>query len=183
MNMIFRFDDVCINTDMVNLNGIAGYLYDKFQCHIWYCISPLCFELDEHDFDKQRVYPKILNACSDLSLYYRMDKLGIPAIPGYAIACNHGALHVDHRLLGEEGQRISIVLGSTLTGSHIFVPPFHKWDKTTEKICAEEKMELVKFEDGWCNVVENKFDSEHGLWYMHSREITVDWIEKWTSTQ
>ena len=31
----------------------------------------------------------------------------------------------------------------------------------------------MKFEDGWLCMEYNTFDEDHGLWYLHSREFTI----------
>ena len=74
---------------------------------------------------------------------------------------------------------MSIITSCALAKSSIFVPPFNKWDKNTEEICEENKIELVKFEDGWLCCEYNKYDSNHNLWYLHAREFTLKDFEKW----
>jgi hypothetical protein len=72
---------------------------------------------------------------------------------------------------------MSILTGSSLSESHIFVPPFNKWNKDTEEICEENKIWLVKFEHGWRCLEYEPFDEKHELWYLHARELSIDNIE------
>ena len=79
--MLFRFDDICLNTDMDHANELAEMIRGNlFGVRIMYCISPICFELNN-----ERVYPKIYNAMSDYKIFFDGDRLGIPDnIPEYA---------------------------------------------------------------------------------------------------
>jgi len=92
-------------------------------------------------------------------------------------------VHVDHRLLKKEAQELSILVSCSLSKSKIFVPPFNKWNKDTDEICEEHGIELVKFEDGWLCMEYNNFDVNHDLWYVHSREFTVESFKKWIINQ
>jgi hypothetical protein len=61
-----------------------------------------------------------------------------------------------------------------LTNSKTFVPPFNKWNRDTEAICSEWRVELVKFESGWKSMEHEPWDKAHGRWYLHPRFWTVD---------
>src|SRR3990167_4980848 len=110
--MTFRFDDVCINSDMDNCNEIALYLHEQFpQAEIMYAISPLIFEINSEDeIEKQRAFPKIFNAYSDYRKFFGVDKLGIPnRLPPYVKVINHGLFHADSRLLTKSQQEMNII--------------------------------------------------------------------------
>lgn len=180
--MIFRIDDICMNTNMVKVNEFVDVIrhHIPYDVTIWCCISPLIHS----NAEGERVFPKVFKAMSNHKVHYEVDVLGIPQIPNGCIHANHGLLHVDHRLLGYEGQEMSIVTSAHLTKSNIFVPPFHKWNKDTELICKENRIALIKFEDGWKHILHNKYepDDKFARWYFHSFDLEspaklVEWFE------
>ena len=71
----FRFDDICINADMKEVNRITDYLLTTFDCEVIWAISPLV-----SDNVGERVFPKILGAFSDVRVFYFPDKSGIPKL-------------------------------------------------------------------------------------------------------
>ena len=176
--MTFRFDDVCINSDMKLHNQMTDYLFEKFSgCKIIWAISPL---VRSNQKEEQRVFPCLWNACSDKQVHYHLDSFGIPEIPISVYPATHGLVHIDHRLLGYEAQQLSIILSASLIKNVLFfVPPFNKWNSDTEKICEENKIELIKFEDGWLSMEHNKFDDHSGKWYLHARQWTMETLKNW----
>ena len=181
---IFRFDDINTNEDLEKTIKIARLIKDKVEdVNVLFCISPLVCDMS-HETGKhsERIFPKILNAYSDYRIFYKVDKCGIPTFPEWITRASHGLIHVDHRLLTKEAQEMSIITSCALAKSSIFVPPFNKWDKNTEEICEENKIELVKFEDGWLCCEYNKYDSNHNLWYLHAREFTLKGFTEWIKT-
>ena len=178
-NVTIRFDDVCTNCNMSHLNEMGKFASD-LGAKVLYCISPLTHIMnEENDKNKQRIYPKIMNAYSDYKEFYKVDVASLPDIPDFAIRASHGLIHVDHRLLDKKAQEMSILVSCSLAKSKMFVPPFNKWNKHTEKICKQNQIELVKFEDGWKCIEYNTFDDQTKLWYVHHREITVDQFKSW----
>jgi hypothetical protein len=131
------------------------------------------------DINKQRIFPKILNAHSDYRCFYNVDLTGIPEINNRVVLASHGLIHVDHRLLTKEVQEISILVSASLVKAKIFIPPFNKWNKYTEEICEEHKIELIKFEDNWLCMEYNKYNISHEKWYLHAREFTFEKFKKW----
>src|SRR3990167_7768743 len=100
----FRFDDVCINADMKVIQDITDYLFERFEgCLIIWAISPLV-----SNNCGQRVFPKEWNAMSDHTIFYSVDKCGIPKIDPRVRVASHGICHVDHRHLNYEAQEMSI---------------------------------------------------------------------------
>jgi len=169
----FRFDDICVNSDMEQANVIARELKARFPyCKIIYCISPLVHNLEnENEIDSQRCFPKIFNAYSDIRNFFCVDKAGLPTdIPEFVELASHCLFHIDHRLLTESQQEMSVMASCSLAKSKIVVPPFNKWTKHMEKICQELDLQLIKFEDGWRSMEHESFDIEHNLWYLHHRE-------------
>lgn len=186
--MIFRIDDVSVNTDRGGLYA----LIDTVRRHvpgvkILLAVSPLVHDVShEPSPDNERPFPKILLAMSDHRKMFSVQRCGIPGdltcIGEDAIA-SHGLVHVDHRLMGREAQELSIVTSCSLVESSIFVPPFNKWNKDTESVCAEHGIELVKFEDGWKHVNYNVFDPGHLKWYMHTHDTDAKRLGAWFGTR
>ena len=177
---VIRFDDVFINSDMDSLNQMAEFVYN-LGAKVIYCISPLSHDMRNllPSKDAQRIYPKIWNAISDYKEFYKVNLAGLPVVPTYVTRASHGLVHVDHRLLKRSAQEMSIVVSCSLSNSKIFVPPFNKWNKKTEKICKENKIKLIKFEDGWKCMEYNRFETSQKLWYIHHREFSIETFKKW----
>lgn len=179
--MIFRFDDICINTDMGNAQTLVQAMSMRFPVpEIWWCISPLVSDMSEEKSaqDSQRVFKGVLKAYSDYRHFYKVEKCGIPTSPTCVKLASHGLLHVDHRLLSKESQELSIITSCSLIGTRIFVPPFNKWNEDTEEICKKKSIELVKFEDGWRSAEHHKFDGK-GNWYLHPRLWNPERLKGW----
>jgi hypothetical protein len=173
---VFRFDDVCGNSDFKLLYGITDLLQEKFpDARVIYAISPLLAT----DKD-QRVFPKIWNAYSDYRKHYDVNTANIPPINRiYVEKASHGLVHQDHRLLEYSAQEMSILISCSLIGAKIFVPPFNKWNADTEKICTDNNIELIKFEAGWLCGEYERFKKDHNLWYFHAREFTLEGFTEW----
>jgi len=180
--MIVRMDDVSINTDMDNCNGLAETFRSLFPgCEIIYAISPMVFDIKSDDpVEAQRVFPKILGAVSDIKEFFKVDKIGMPEnIPDYVKKSNHGILHCDHRILSKGQQEISILAGCSLTRSKIFTPPFSKYNEDTINICYEHSIDLHRFSNGWRCVEHEPWDKAVSLWYIHPRLWTVEKLKKY----
>jgi hypothetical protein len=179
---IFRFDDVCINADMKLINNMTDFMFKKFpSCIVLWGVSPLVHDMsnEKSDIEKQRIFPKILNAHSDFRNYYQVDLAGLPDLNPKATLAAHGLVHVDHRLLPKPAQEMSILISASLVKSKIFIPPFNKWNKDTQEICDEHGIELIKFEDGWLSMEHNNYNDVHDKWYLHAREFELDNFYKW----
>jgi hypothetical protein len=178
----FRFDDISINTEIELLDLCTKEVKRKLPSfEIIYGINPLVFDMSgENNCDCQRPFPKILNAFSDHTEYYKIDFCEMPELPedDRIIKASHGLVHVDHRLMNFEAQELSIVTSCSLAKCRLFIPPFNKWNLDTLKVCEKHDLELVKFEDGWKCIEYNDFDKSHGLWYCHHREFTIESFKK-----
>lgn len=173
--LTFRFDDVCVNADLNLIQQMTDYVYDTFQdCTVIYGVSPLV-----HRTNNQRVFPEILNAMSDNRNFYKVEIAGIPKLDARPMRAGHGLIHIDHRLLTKEVQELSIIASCSLVGAHMFIPPFNKWNKDTEEICAGNDIGLVKFESGWKSMEYNSYNLKHRLWYLHAREWTIESFKQW----
>ena len=73
----FRFDDICLNTNMPDCNEIAAAIHKHYpECTILYCISPIVNQMPEDDYViSQRIFPKIFNAYSDYRIFYQRMKI------------------------------------------------------------------------------------------------------------
>ena len=171
--MIFRFDDVCINSHLDLHRKMTDFL-NKRGIGVMWAVSPLVF-----NDDTQRIYPKELNPLSDYREYFKVNEMGMPEVSNLIIRASHGLIHVDHRLLHKSAQEMSIITSCSICDTRIFVPPFNKWNKDTEEVCRENGIELIKFEDGWLSMEHNKFIQNHDKWYLHARAFTFDSFKKW----
>lgn len=175
--MTFRFDDVSCNSNMVLHHQMTDYLFERFPgCEIIWAISPIVHATQK---ESGRVFPKVWNAMSDNRVHYRLNHTcNVIPHPKVKVA-THGLIHCDHRLMDIGAQELSIILSASLTGANMFVPPFNKYSRITEEICAEQGIELVKWEDGWASMEHNEHNRDHQYWYLHAREWTMDRLKKW----
>ena len=182
---VLRIDDISVNTDLEQLSGLLKTIRKQFvNLEILLAISPMVFNMSdksgtELSQSSQRVFPKILNAYSDHREFYRVQKLGIPkwlsevSSKFECTIASHGLVHVDHRLMDFGAQEFSIIASASLSGSNIFVPPFNKYNEFTEKICAENGIELVKWEDGWTHLGYHQFKLDNKKYYMHLHDFST----------
>lgn len=187
MSIVFRIDDISINTAEVRLRSQISMLLNKYEdSTILLGVSPLVFDMSEgNQLVEERIFPKILNAYSDHRLFYQVQKLGIPDYVDDLVRdsrvkkASHGLLHVDHRLMDKGAQEVSILTSCSLAGSNVFIPPFNKWNKDTEAICFEAGIELIKFEDGWRHLGYNKISSAlTDKYYYHTHDFTDEGFAK-----
>jgi hypothetical protein len=180
MSIIFRIDDISVNTSEARLRAQIEILLQTYpDSSVLLGVSPLVFNMDDaKGVAAERIFPKILNAYSDHRLYYKTEKLGIPDYVMQLcenqriMKASHGLLHVDHRLMDRGAQELSILTSCALVGSNIFIPPFNKWNTDTEAICSEADIELIKFEDGWRHLGYNKIDSSFtNKYYYHTHDF------------
>jgi len=174
--MIFRFDDVCQNADMQSHFDFTEYILRHINCSVMWAVSPI---ISKSEKETQRVFPRKWNALSDFRQHYKLDNIGVPGIHPRVAVASHGLVHVDHRLLSFGAQEMSILLSCSIIGATTFVPPFNKWNTHTEQICYENKIKLVKFEEGWLSMEYNEFDPSNKLWYLHAREWTLEKLQNW----
>ncbi len=183
MSLVFRIDDISVNTSETRLRHQISTLLTKFpESTILLGISPLVFTMNNAaPLAQERIFPKILNAYSDHTLFYKAERLGVPDYVWDLIQnpritkASHGLLHVDHRLLDRGAQELSILTSCSLADSDSFIPPFNKWNRDTEDICRERGIKLIKFEDGWRHLGYNAIDSEMTeLYYYHTHDFSDD---------
>lgn len=182
--MIFRIDDVSVNTDSAHLGAIIDTIRARLpESKIMIAVSPLVHDMSHAPLaDRERAFPRVLSAMSDHRAFYKVDLADDYVCDfhaDYIIRASHGLVHVDHRLLGREAQELSIVASCSLVDTKTFVPPFNKWNRDTESVCAEHGISLVKFEDDWRHVRFNDFDPQHERYYLHTHDTTAEWLAGW----
>lgn len=184
MRYYFRFDDVSVNTDQGKIFKMTQLLYELFgvQCEVIYAVS-----LAVHDRNgaeglaAERVFPSILHTESDYRCFYRVKRVGLPLLADFGpnevrkpVIASHGLVHVDHRLLSRTAQELSIVMSCSILNSRTFVPPFHKWNEKTERVCRENDIHLTKYDEGWKHLLYHKFDISHERYYLHTHDFDFD---------
>lgn len=181
MSKIFRFDDICVNCNMDTVNLMTDYILQNVpDSQVLWGISPLVHNMSNETGSKvERVYPKIFNALSDINVFFRPNIAGVPKLRDDVVTAGHGLIHIDHRLLTPEQQEMSILISCSLANAKVFIPPFNKWNVHTELICNENNIKLIKFENGWKCMEYNKYDPNHELWYIHSREMSYENFVNW----
>jgi len=166
----FRFDDISINTDSDHLSKMVGCIRAKHpQSHLIFAISPCVF-----DTGGERVFPPILNVESDFRVFYKPTKVGIPGKDVLSLAdgvASHGMIHVDHRLLDAGAQELSIVLSCALVGSPVFVPPFHKWNDATARVCIDNQIQLVRRHDRMVHLKYHLVTEDRDYYYLHTHDF------------
>lgn len=180
--MIFRFDDVCLNTRMRHLNALAQLVKNRVpNAVVQYGVSLVVNELRGYrQPTDEMVFDPMYEPRSDPQCYFRVDKVGCPDdIPPGVELTSHGLIHVDHRLLSADAQAMSIAVSCSLLRTKIFTPPFHKWNSDTVFACARHGIKLQKFEDGWLSAEHNAFIPSHPMWYAHSPAVTVARFREW----
>ena len=182
--MLMRFDDISDNTDFDKLQSMIDTVLDIEGSKVLLCLSPFC----SSEATDGWVFPRWLMAVSNISEFFKMDRISAKAIDFCKSAMNgtgrislagHGVAHVDHRLLCRQAQELSICISSSIVGSLTFVPPFNKWNRDTEEVCCEHGVRLVKFEDGWRHVLYNKLNPTFPHYYIHVCDMSAEEFGRW----
>ena len=181
MNYLFRFDDISVNTNLSKLTKMIAFLRSTFtpaNLQIMLVVSPAVHNMEncEDVLARERTFPPHFHTESDFRIFYKVNRIGIPDLtpflgtPDISLA-GHGMVHVDHRLMGRSAQELSIVMSCSLLNTSFFVPPFHKWNKKTEKVCAEHNISLVKHDNTWRHLVYKPFDPRTLNYYFHTHDF------------
>jgi hypothetical protein len=167
---------------MQNLNALAEILHvEAPSAHVQYAISIFCNDVAElaPPLD-EFVFQPIFKAYSEHYAFYKVDKMGIPAvIPAFVQKTSHGLIHGDHRLLSYGTQELSIVTSCSLLDTNVFAPPFNKYNDDTVRVCMQHGVQLQRFSDGWRSAEHNHFDPNIQRWYLHSREWDEGKLKAW----
>lgn len=181
MTYTFRFDDVSVNTDERKLDQMVAFLHSTFgpkNVDLILACSPAVCDMSgyQNALERERTFPSIWHTESDHRVFYRMERVGVPACVEHyrregAKIAGHGMVHVDHRLLDKPAQEMSILMSCSLLRCAVFVPPFHKWNHDTEEICREHAILLVKFDPSWRHLVYHPFDKRNQNYYVHTHDF------------
>ncbi len=185
---LYRIDDISVNTDEARLAWMMTRLSERDKdARFLLAISPIVFDMSEFEGPtRERPFPSILNAYSDVRVFLRGSKMGVPdwlsrLTAGYSEVevASHGLIHADHRLLSPEVQTFSIAVSCSLVGSKIFVPPFNKWTPAMKEFCALNGFELVVWEEGWKHLKYQRLIPEAGSrYYFHTHDFSESEFEQ-----
>ena len=180
----FRIDDISLNTDAKKLSSLVECLCNRFpDSKILLGVSPVINDMSNYiDKRSERIFPQIFNAYSDHRIFFNVQKCGIPEVIHTIVQkygakidlAGHGLIHVDHRLLTKEVQELSILVSCSLIKSKIYIPPFNKWNKATEEICAEHSIKLIKFEEGWKHIKYESINDNFKNYYFHTHDFSIE---------
>ena len=176
--MIIRIDDVSANTDMEELDDLLDAVRDTLHpTKIILAVNPISQSNDEGS-----VYLGVPFKAQPSEFFYNVDAMinlmEIPVEDDIVVA-SHGLLHIDHTRYDSKTQELSIVSSCSLLDTDTFVPPFNRYNYTTEEVCRKHGIKLIRSTDGWKSLdyhakVEDSFDPTHKLWYMHPWRWTPD---------
>lgn len=175
-----RIDDVSLNTDMLKLEQMVALLNQVFgsRVQLMFGVTPAVFDMShESGLQRERAFPRKLNAYSDHRMFYGVQRIGLPeGLDRFnATVAGHGLVHVDHRLLNRQAQEISILTSCSIINSKIFIPPFNKHNQDTVEICQEFGIHLVRFEaENWRHLVHEPFHLNHPRYYFHTHDFTYE---------
>ena len=160
--LIIRNDDVSPSSP--DCSVMYKYIKEIFpDCEIWSCVNV---------FSKSNisgsVYPFPPFKCRPVEWFYNVDKMRSYTKPKHCdFVASHGLIHVDHAKIGYDAQMMSIVTSCKYLRTNVFVPPFNSYNNSTENICLQNGIKLIK-PDEWLSLEHNKFNTDHKKWYFHS---------------
>ena len=171
--IIFRNDDVCANTDLMDLCKQYALIETLIpNVEIWSAVS-----LFSKFSGMGSVYPEVPFKDRELKWFYGIDDFlsNVEVIPG--VIASHGLFHVDHTIIPVEMQEMSIVTSCNYLNTEIFIPPFNRWNEDTLGICQGNGIDLVA-KYPWKSLEFNNFDPSHKYWYFHSWKWTPEKLRK-----
>lgn len=167
--MIFRNDDISVNTNLEELIDIYNIILEFFpSAEIWSCIT-LFAQMNNNG----SVYKNTPFKNNEIRWFYDKadDVLGSRIMPQLYTIASHGLYHVDHSKLHKHAQEMSILGSCGFLKSKIFVPPFNKYNKDTMDICFDNNIQMIP--EGWKNLENEEFDSRFQRWYFHGWRLTA----------
>lgn len=171
-SMIFRNDDVTVNSDKKKLAGIYGAIHNLFpDAEIWSGITLFA----QNNF-KGSVYLDTPFKDKDIKWFYKNADSFMYDYrhPLYKVV-SHGLYHIDHSNVSRETQEMSIIGSCSFLKTDIFVPPFNRFNQDTLDICFDNDIKIKT--EGWKSLEHNDFDSRHKFWYFHSWKYTVNQLK------
>lgn len=170
-NIIFRIDDVSANTDMESLKRMIFCIKESFNARIILGVN-----LFSRYSPGGSVYPDVPFKNKSNSYFYDVNRFrcDFEFIDNDIELASHGLFHSDHSKLHRDAQEMSILSSCRFLNSSFFIPPFNRYNETTEDICISHGIKLLKMEDGWKSLEHNEFDLAHTLWYFHPWRWTAN---------
>lgn len=162
--MIFRNDDVNVNTDKTKLAEMYGVIHTLFpDADIWSCVT-----LFSQSNYRGSVYFDVPFKDKNVNWFYENADsfMGEDVYPPLYKIASHGLYHIDHSRVSRDTQEMSILGSCAYLNTKIFVPPFNRFNKDTEDICFDNNIKMIP--TGWKSLEHDTFDSTHPLWYFHS---------------
>lgn len=161
--LIFRNDDVNINTDKKKLSSLYGVIHSIFpDAEVWSCIT-----LFAGRNTKQSVYGDLPLKNHDTNWFYKnADSFMYDYRHPMCKIASHGLFHIDHSKVSRETQEMSILSSCSFLKTNIFVPPFNSFNQDTIDICFDNEIKLAS--KGWKCLEFESFNPEQKLWYLHS---------------
>lgn len=172
MSLIFRIDDVSANTDLSALRKMIKTLKDMFVCEVWACVTIM-----SRGTYVGSVYPDVPFKDKPVEYFYDVNHYFTPSYTelGYDRVASHGLFHIDHSKFQYDAQQMSIVSSCKILGADLFVPPFNRWNQTTEAVCKHYGIHLIKSEmEGWKSLEYEPFNLKQHLWYFHPWRFTPE---------
>lgn len=167
--LTFRVDDVSANTDIKKLYDMVAFLREKFPaCRVVFAVTVFSKANMEGS-----VYPGAPFKDNPHHFFYDVDQIYMKKQNGIDVA-SHGLVHGDHSRLDYDAQEMSILMSCKLLKTDIFVPPFNRWNSTTEDVCRNNNLSLWKIDHGWRSLEHNKFEADYNLWYFHPWRYTLE---------
>lgn len=166
--IIFRCDDVVNFSSIKYLEEIRIFLQKRFggpsgeQMRFMPAIS-----LFGRRNPRGSVYPDVPFKDKPFSYFMDVDSFFQRLRWPEATIASHGLYHVDHTKLSKDALEMSIVGSCRYLRTRIFVPPFNRYNDAAVKVCDENGLHLVRFEEGWRSLEHETFDPAHKLWYFH----------------
>jgi len=177
--MILRVDDYSENTKKDELSIMVGTWLQKFpDSEVMFAVSPISrFSL------MGSVYPCVPFKGREKQFYYTANQ-HLRSIHydknnsfNFVIWASHGLIHINHSRLSKDAQEMSILTSCSIVDTKIFVPPFNDFNETTEVICKENGITLIK-PDGWKSLEHNEVSRDCDFWYMHAWRWTPEEFER-----
>lgn len=167
--LIFRNDDVNPSTNLYELAEMYKMIKGLFpDCEIWSCVT-----LFGQANDQGSVYPETPFKQKTKDWFYtqanRFHGIFVPE----SEVCSHGLYHVDHSKLTYDAQEMSIVGSCQYLKTKKFIPPFNSYDVTTEIVCDDFGIELVK-PLNWKSLEHEVFNPDQKQWYFHSWRFNLE---------
>jgi hypothetical protein len=170
--MVFRNDDVNPNSNIKDIQKMYALIKKYFpKAKIYSCITIFAKKNSNGS-----AYPKIeIHDIDYPNIDIMFDLKNLPVLENIV---SHGLFHIDHRNSSKDLQTFSIVSSAKLLKTNRFIPPFWRWNKTTQEICDENNISLwIKQEKDWISLDTGNVDKKHDHYLFHSWKFTPESFE------